>query len=190
MAALHVPMFMIILKDPVKELLNYISKQPATLPLCGIHSDGKLMSLGEKVTRILHDVYPTESDTLGMFVDNGKFSFKTDTLGKQKIAKVAKNKLIGLARTTGFALHYEHNSYDAMVKQCVDKPFQASWFEIGQKYYETGPLLVHMPTAFMGHVLANKVFQLEKEHEKIFGLKVDNALMELIDNALMESDHI
>lgn len=178
MPALHVPLYMVLLKDPVQEFLNYVSQQPVTQPMCGVQSDAKLMSLGEKVTRILHEVYPTESETLGMFVDNGAFSFDTNTLGKQKDAKIAKNRLRSLARTTGFDLHYEHISFDAMVKQSVDKPFLASWFEIPQKVYETGPLLIHMPTSMMSHVIANKTFNLEPEHEKIFGLKVDKAIMD------------
>ena len=178
MPALHVPMYMVLLKDPVQKLLNYINQQPVTLPLCGVHGDETLMSLGAKVTRILHEVYPTESETLGMFVDNGKFSFDTNTLGKKKEAKIAKNRLRSLARVTGFDLHYEHNSFDAMVKQAVDKPFQADWFETPQRDYELGPLLIHMPTTIMSHVIANKTFVLEKEHEKIFGLNIDRAIMD------------
>ena len=139
MPALHIPMYMMLLKDPIKAFLNYVNQQPLTQPLCAIHRDGELMLHAEKVTAIIHDVYPTDSPTVGMYVDTDQFSFDTNTLGKKKKAKTIKKRIINLAKKIGFALHHEHLNYDALVQNVVDKPFEANWYFTPQRFYEDGP---------------------------------------------------
>ena len=159
--ALHCPVYMQALVDPVRSLLNYINELPMTTPLCDIHADEMLMLKAEKVTAIIHETYPTESDRLGYYVDNDQFSFEgTNTMHTQKILKEQKKQILAVARIAGMELQYEHNLYDTKIKQNVEPNFTADWFEVATRFYESGPPVIHMPTDIIQTVAANRVLDL------------------------------
>ena len=175
--ALHCPIYMQALLDPTIALLEHIADLPMTSSLCEIHSDEILMLKAEKVTSIIHEVYPTESDRLGYYVDNDQFSFEgTNTTKTQKQLKEQKGKILQVARVAGFDLQYEHNLYDAKIKHVVEPNFNANWFQIAARFYEHGPPLIHMPTDIIHSVRSNKVLQLDYslEQEKEYQLQLDD----------------
>ena len=171
-------MYMVVLRDPVNKLLNYVSNQPVTTPLCGMHSDGELMLLAKRITTIIHEMYPTESDQVGMYCDSEHFSFEgKNTLTTQKYLKETKEKIKAVLRKAGADLHYEHRHYDDMIRNAVDLPFSANWFEVSEKFYEDGPPMIHMPVHIMGHVLNSSTVELEPEHEEVFSLRIEDQFM-------------
>ena len=165
--ALHCPVYMQALLDPVKTLLEAVNELPMTTSLCEIHSNENLMLKAEKVTSIIHEIYPTESERPGYYVDNDQFSFEgTNTTETQKQLKAQKGKILQVARVAGFELQYEHNLYDAKIKHVVEPNFNANWFEISSRFYENGPPLIHMPTDIIHSVRSNKVLQLDYSLEQ------------------------
>ena len=166
-----------VMRDPVRQFLSYLSQIPMTAPLCMIHSDEQFVKHAEKVTKIIHEIYPTESENLGYYVDNDNFSLEgKNALDTVKQLKESREKLTAVARRAGFDLQYEHKSYDNMMKDIVDLPFSANWIDTPVKFYEHGPSLIFMPTEIMGHVLAQTTFRLEPEHEELFQLKIEEHL--------------
>ena len=175
--ALHCPIYMQALLDPTMSLLDCINELPMTTSLCEMHSNETLMLKAEKVTSIIHEIYPTESDRLGYYVDNDQFSFEgTNTTKTQKLLKNQKGKILQVARVAGFDLQYEHNLYDAKIKHTVEPNFTANWFEIASKYYEHGPPLIHMPTDIIHSVRSNKTLQLDYsiEQEQSYQLQLED----------------
>lgn len=171
--ALHCPVYMQVLADPAKDLLSYISDLPMTTQLCNIHADKTLMSKAVKVTTVIHEVYPTESDQLGYYVDNDHFSFEgTSTIRTQSLLKEQKKKILSVARVAGMELQYEHNLYDAKIQQRIDPPFSANWFETPARFYEAGPPLLHMPLDIIQIVEGNRTLALEEKHEKHYQLTI------------------
>ena len=153
-------------------------------PLCGLHGDGNLMMLAEKVTAILHDVYITDSDKLGYHVDNEAFSFNGDkTLKTEKMVREMRNKLTALTRKHGGILQHEHKLFDDILKEIVQPQFQAFWFETPERFFEHGPRVIEMPTVLIGHAFSQRGFDLEPEHEEQFKLRIDDAILEPIDTS-------
>ena len=183
-AALHVPTYMQVLRDPIQNLLNYIEKQHMITPLCSLHGDGNLMSLAQKVTNILHEVYITDSEKVGYHVDNEAFTFNGEkTLKTEKAVREMRNKLNALARRHGGILQHEHKLFDDILREVVQPQFQAFWFETPERFFERGPRVIEMPTVLIGRAFNRGVFDLEPEHEEEFKLRIDDAVLEPIDTS-------
>ena len=176
--SLHCPVYMQVLLDPTMNLLACVNELPMTTTLCELHSNENLMLKAQKLTSIIHEIYPTESDRPGYYVDNDNFSFEgTSTLATQKIIKEQKKKILAVARHAGIELQYEHNLYDAKIKQNVEPNFTADWFEISSKFYEHGPPLIHMPIDIIQTVTANRLLELDVDPEtteETFKLRFDD----------------
>ena len=150
-------------------------------PLCGLHGDGKLMKLAEKVTSIIHDIYITDSDHLGYQVDQDAFSLRgQNTLSTKREVTAKTKRLKNLIRKHGSILQNEHKLFDDIIREIVQPQFSAFWFETADRLFEDGPLLIQMPTILIGHVVTRSGFDLQPEHEKEFHLKIDDALLEPI----------
>ena len=172
--SLHHPVYMLSINDPVKNLLSYISQMPITTPLSTMHTDTRFVQLAEKVTAIIHSIYPMESTTLGMYCDSESFSLEgTNTLTTQNIIEQQRNKIIQEAQKSSDELMYEHQLYDDLLKKFIHPKFSARWFNTPAKFYETGPPAINMPTELIGMVLAQEVFHLDPSHEQLFDLKLE-----------------
>ena len=179
--SLHVPTYMHVLRDPIKNLLNYMDKLHMITPLCGVHGDEKLMKLAEKVTTIIHDIYITDSERLGYQVDQDSFSLRGQhTLGTKRASTALKQKFKNLIRRHGRILHNEHKLFDDIIREVVQPKFSAFWFETSERLFENGPLVIQMPTVIIGHAMGNRVLELEPEHEQQFQLEIDDAVLEPI----------
>ena len=166
-------MYMHMMKDPVNELLCWVSEMHATMPLCAMHSNEEFMTLAVKVTKIIHEIYPTEDDNLGYYVDNDHFSFEgKSTLTTHRRVKETHEKIVKNARKAGEFLQNEHRIYDCLIRESVEQPFSATWFEASKKLYECGPCIINMPADLIGAVLAKTMFTLDDEHETLFDLKI------------------
>ena len=173
--SLHCPVYMQVLLDPSKALLDYINDLPMSTSLCEIHANEILMLKAEKVTTIIHEVYPTESEHLGFYCDNDTFSFEgTTTVHCQTLLKKQQKKIKAVARIAGMELQYEHNLYDTRIKQNVEPNFSADWFEIPTSFYQDGPPLVHMPVDVIHSVRGSRQIELRKEHENEYQLTLDD----------------
>ena len=176
--SLHCPVYMQTLLDPTISLLEHVNELPMTTSLCQLHSNETLMLKAQKLTAIIHEIYPTESDRPGFYVDNDNFSFEgTSTLLTQKKIKDLRTKILAVARHAGVELQYEHNLYDRKIKQNVEPSFTADWFEVHTKFYEHGPPLIHMPVDIIQTVAANRVLELDEdpeEAEETFQLRFDD----------------
>ena len=177
--SLHCPVYMQTLLDPTIALLECVNELPMTTSLCQIHSNEKLMLKAQKLTAIIHEIYPTESDRPGFYVDNDNFSFEgTSTLLTQRKIKALKTKILAVARHAGVELQYEHNLYDRKIKQNVEPSFTADWFEVSTKFYENGPPLIHMPVDIIQTVAANTLLELNSADpeltEDTFQLRFDD----------------
>ena len=173
--SLHCPVYMQALLDPAISLLEQVNELPMTTSLCEIHSNEILMLKAKKVTSIIHEVYPTESEHLGYFCDNDTFSFEGNTtVHCQTLLKERKRKIVAVARMAGIDLQYEHNLYDAKIRQNVEPAFKADWFEVPTNFYQNGPPMIHMPVEVIRIVRGNKQLELGKDHETDFQLKLDD----------------
>lgn len=172
---LHCPVYMQVLLDPAKNLLECVNELPMTTSLCEIHANENLMLKAKKVTSIIHEVYPTESEHLGFYCDNDTFSFEgTTTTYCQTLLKRQKKRLESVARVAGMDLQYEHNLYDAKIRQSVESSFTADWFEVATSFYVHGPPMIHMPVDMIHLVRSKKTLELEKDHESEYRLKLDD----------------
>ena len=172
---LHCPVYMQVLLDPARDLLDYVTELPMTTPLCEIHANETLMTKAKKVTTVIHEVYLTESEHLGYFCDNDTFSFEgTTTVHCQTLLKKQKKKILKVARVAGMELQYEHNCYDAQIRQTVEPSFTADWFEVQTSFYQNGPPLIHMPVDIIQTVKGKRTLELEKNDETEYHLKLDD----------------
>ena len=187
MPSLHVPMYMHVLKDPIQELLCYLDRSHNNALIETLHDDPAFMKLAEKVTRIFHEIYPTEGDDLGYFVDRDSFSFRRQNdLTTRRQVEETKRSLTSMLRKSGSQLQYECRQFDNIVREIVCPPFEATWFETPDRYFENGPLMMKMPTVLIKHAHAQKGFTLEAEHEEMFQLKID---LNMIDTFEPVVDH-
>ena len=185
--SLHVPMYMHVLRDPIANLLGYLDRIHNNALISTLHEDKEFMTRAEKITRIFHEIYPTEDDQLGFYVDNDSFSFRRQNLlSTQTQVDDTKSSLQRLLKKSGSQLQYEFRLFDNILKEIVCPPFEATWFETPDRYFENGPLLLQMPTVLIQHAHTQKGFALEAEHEEVFQLKID---MNMIDTFEPVVDH-
>ena len=148
-------------------------------PICTLHGDEEFMGLAVKVTTILHDIYPTDAKELGYYVDNDTFSFRGQNSEKTRsLINKTKELFRGLMRKAGNKLRHEFSLFDNLVRDVIRPEFEAPWFDMPERKFENGPLLVHMPTMIIGNVLNRTEFELEAEHEEAMDLKIDLSKLE------------
>ena len=165
---------MLVLTDPVKMLLSYISKMPITAPLSTMHTDKEFVLLAEKVTAIIHEIYPMESNVLGMYCDSESFSLEgKNTFTTQRLVENQRTRILQAAQKSSDELIYEHQLYDDLLKKYIHPQFSARWLNTPAKYYDAGPPIIQMPTELIGMVLAQKVYHLDPSHEPLFDLKIE-----------------
>ena len=182
MAKLHIPAYMLALSDPVDNLLRHVETCSPLLSLHQIHKDKKLMSLAEKVTQVLHEVYPTEGK-LGLLVDRDEFSFVKDTTpetSRQALQK--KRRMRDLVKLAGARLFERLSFIDNLIEGAVQPRFEAKWFRTEKTKFDDGPLLVYLPKEVEQHALGGTHMALQDENEKSFDCKLLPATTEEIAN--------
>jgi len=157
---------MTALADPIDELCCYLEGCPILMSLKQIQRDRQLIILAEKITRILHEVYPTEGP-VGLLVDLDTFSFQEERAEKVITSLNKKRRQLEQAvQAAGEKVLRAAQYMDDLIEHSVQPKFTAPWFKLDPKFYLNGPMLVYIPKMVEKNVVKGGTTVLEPTDEK------------------------